>query len=223
MVPGLYVGLGILSFLLVLNGFLQGAKKGQIMTVLSLLIIGIVITLFIVAGWKHAGFAIMFAFLVGIGTRPVAARIASRVFSKLSGEDGKYVGLPPRDLQIISKKLGRPIEPRKILYEEILKEEDKKEVRPEELLFDYCENQPSTKALLREFDISRNDLESLYHKLIMAGAGQWACGHWVAASALAYPESLRYVINRGEDNITRTVCNLIVYFERGSILNHTNE
>jgi hypothetical protein len=52
----------------------------------------------------------------------------------------------------------------------------------------------------------------------MADAGQWTCGHGVAASALAYPESLRYLLGRRSENIQETAFNLIMYFEQGSSL-----
>ena len=90
--------------------------------------------------------------------------------------------------------------------------------KAEEVFLDYCEQQPSIQAIVREFSVSRNDLQELYNKLIMAGAGQWACGHWVPASALAYPEPLRYVLSRKEDNFQETAFNLIMYFEQGSPL-----
>ncbi|GAF92439.1 unnamed protein product, partial [marine sediment metagenome] len=63
-----------------------------------------------------------------------------------------------------------------------------------------------------------HDLQELYHKLIAVGAGQWACGHWVAASALAFPESLRYVLNRRGENMQETTFNLIMHFKQGSAL-----
>lgn len=76
----------------------------------------------------------------------------------------------------------------------------------ETALLDYCERQPTIQALLREFKISRQDLQELYHQLIMVGAGQWTCGHWVAASALAYPESLRYLLLPRKENLQEMKC-----------------
>jgi hypothetical protein len=52
----------------------------------------------------------------------------------------------------------------------------------------------------------------------MVGAGQWACGHWVAASALAYSDALRYLLMRRKENMQETAYNLIMYFERGAAL-----
>ena len=101
--------------------------------------------------------------------------------------------------------------------EEILSGGDHK-TSAENALLDYCEQQPTIQALLREFKISRQDLQELYHQLIMVGAGQWTCGHWVAASALAYPDSLRYLLMRRKENMQETAFNLIMYFERGAAL-----
>lgn len=211
-----YVALVVVAVLVVLNGFLRGAKKAQIDAVLSLLLIGLVIAAFAVASWKHGLLAIVIAFLSAVLARPIAARLASRFFSMSSGSGGGYVGLPPHPLQRISPELGKPIDPNKIM-EEILSSSGRKASAEEELL-DYCELQPSIQALLREFKISRQDLQELYHQLIMVGSGQWRCGHWVVASALAYPESLRYLLSRRGENIQETAFNLIMYFEQGSAL-----
>lgn len=71
---------------------------------------------------------------------------------------------------------------------------------------------------MREFGVARETLRELYDDLIFGGAGQWACGHWVAASALAYPETLRYVLSRRGENLEETAIQVIMYFERGEPL-----
>ena len=93
----------------------------------------------------------------------------------------------------------------------------------ENALLDYCETQPELEALLREFNVTRPDLQETYRMLIMAGVGQWTCGHWVAASALAYPDALRYLLTRKNEEIQRTAFNLIMYFERGATLEPLTE
>jgi hypothetical protein len=216
MIYAVYVALALVAFLVVLNGFLRGAKKAQIDTVLSLLLIGLTIIAFSVAGWKIGLLAIAIALISATVTRPIAARLASRLFAVSSDGGGGYVGLPPRPLQKISQELGKPIDPNKLM-EEILSGGDHK-TSAENALLDYCEQQPTIQALLREFKISRQDLQELYHQLIMVGAGQWTCGHWVAASALAYPNSLRYLLKRRKENMQETAFNLIMYFERGAAL-----
>ena len=231
MIYAVYGALGIVAFLVVLNGFLRGSQKTQIDAVLSLLLVGLVITAFLVAGWKLGFLAIAIVFFSGIVTRPIAARLASRLFAVLEGGDSGYVGrlfavsvgggsgyvgLPPRPLQKISQQLDQPFDSKKLI-KELLSGGDRR-ATAEDALLDYCEQQPAIQALLKESQISRHDLQELFHQLILNGAGQWACGHWVAASTLAYPESLRYAIKRRGENMRQTASKLIMYFEQGSPL-----
>ena len=91
MIYAIYVALVLVAFLVVLNEFIRGAKKAQIDAVLSLLLLGLVITAFFVAGWKLGLLAIVVAFLSAVVTRPIAARLASRLFATSSGSGGGYV------------------------------------------------------------------------------------------------------------------------------------
>ncbi len=216
MIYAVYVALALVAFFVVVNGFLSGAKKAQIDAVLSLLLIGLITIAFFIAGWKFGLLAIAISFISAIVTRPIAARLASRLIVVSSDGGSGYVGLPPRSPQKISEELGKPFDPNNAM-EEILNGGDQK-ARAESALLDYCEQQPTIQALLREFKISRQDLQELYRQLIMVGAGQWTCGHYVAASALAYPDSLRYLLMRRKENLRETAYNLIVYFERGVAL-----
>jgi hypothetical protein len=210
MIYVLYLAVVIVAFLVVLNGFLKGAKKVQIDITLSSLLIGIVIAFFIFAGWKHCLLAIVIAFFSAVVTRPIAARIASKIFRTSSGGgSGGYVGLPPRPLQRISQDLGKTFNPG-----ELDDGYDRRAKAKEELL-NYCEQQPSIQALLTEFNVSRKNLEELYYQLIKVGAGQWTCGHWVPASALAYPASLRYLLNQRGKNIEEAAFRVIMHFEQG--------
>ncbi len=214
MIYAVYVALVLIGFLAVLNGFLRGAKKSQIDAVLSILLIGFIAAAFYIAGWKSGLIAIALAFISAIVTRPLAARLASSLSAASSGGGGGFVGLPPKPLQEISKELG--LDPKKLM-EGILGGSDRQSAA-ENALIDYCEQQPRIQAVLKEFKASRQDLQELYRRLMMAGAGQWTCGHWVAASALVYPESLRYLLARKDENIQETAYNIIVYFERGGAL-----
>lgn len=64
MIYGLYV----VVFLLILNGFLRGAKQKIINVVLSMLLIGFTTIIFIVAGWKFGLIAIAIIFISTIVT-----------------------------------------------------------------------------------------------------------------------------------------------------------
>jgi len=211
----IYVMYGILvfvAFLTALNGFLRGAKKVQTDVVLRFVLIGIVIATFFVASWKHGIIAIVIALFSVRLTRPIAARTASKLLSVPKGKSDKYIGLPTRKLEKISKCLdiGKPIEPNQL--DEVFDGYG----QAKSALFDYCESLPQVKAVMNEFQVSRDDLKEIYSQLIHAGAGQWSCGHWVPASALAYPESLRYIISRRGNDISDTCFDLIMYFEHGS-------
>jgi len=208
----IYAILVMTVFLMNLNGFLRGAKKVQIDVVLRSIIIGTIIVSFLIAGWKHGIIAIGITLASIRFTRPIAVRAASKLLSVPKGKSDKYIGLPPRALEKISKRLDIVLPNNPNHFDEVFRLADS----AEDELFDYCESQPAVKAVMEDFQVSRKDLKEIYSQLIKAGAGQWSCGHWVPASALAYPESLEYVLSRRESDIKETSFNLIMYFEHGS-------
>jgi hypothetical protein len=200
------------------NSFLHGSKTHQIDAILSLLLLGVLLAAFIGFGWKAGLVAIALAFVYGAFSRPIAARLASRLMSIGTESTGRYVGLPPRALERISQELGREIKPRDMM-KEITTNAGRRE-RAENALLDYCISQPPIQALLQEFDGDRDTLKGIYSNLCMAGASQWAGGHWVAASALAYPDSLRFVLMNARKGATQLqeIHALIMHFERGTPL-----
>jgi hypothetical protein len=208
----IYAILVMTVFLMNLNGFLRGAKKVQIDVVLRSILIGTIIVSFLIAGWKHGIIAIGITLVSIRFTRPIAVRAASKLLSVPKGKSDKYIGLPARALEKISKRLDIVLPNNPNHFDEVFRLADS----AEDELFDYCESQPAVKAVMEDFQISRKDLKEIYSQLIEAGAGQWSCGHWVPASALAYPESLEYVLSRKESDIKETSFNLIMYFEHGS-------
>jgi len=211
----IYAIYGILlltAFLSNLNGFLRGARKVQIGVVLLLILIGMVFVIFFTASWKHGIIAIGITLFFVRLTRPIAARAASKLLSVPKGKSDKYIGLPPRALERISKRLDIVLPNNPNHFDEVFRLADS----AEDELFDYCESQPAVKSVMEDFQVSRKNLKEIYSQLIKAGAGQWSCGHWVPASALAYPESLEYVLSRRESDIEETSFNLIMYFEHGS-------
>ena len=212
MVYTIYAILVIIIFLLNLNGFLRGAKKLQIDVVLRSIIIGTLIVSFLTTGWKYGIIAIGIALVSIRFTRPIAARAASKLLSVPKGKSDKYIGLPPKALEKISKRLDIVLPSNPNHFDEVFQSADS----AEDALFDYCESQPAVKTVMEDFQVSRKDLKEIYSQLIAAGSGQWSCGHWAPASALAYPESLKYVLTRRESDIEETSFNLIMYFEHGS-------
>lgn len=214
----LHIGLAIAAFLVVLNGFLRGAKKHQIDAVLSLVLIGLLLTVFVAFGWKAGLLAILLAFVYAGISRPIAARLAARLMSLGGGPSGTYVGLPPRSLERISRELGREVRPEDMTQE--LMATPNRRQQAEEALLNYCLAQPSIQSLLGEFDAGGAILKELYSRLCLSGAGQWAGGHWVAASALAYPHTLRFLLTnlQGGASHMEQAYALIMHFERGAPL-----
>jgi len=208
----IYAILVMTVFFMNLNGFLRGAKKVQIDVVLRSIIIGTIIVSFLIAGWKHGIIAIGITLVSIRFTRPIAVRAASKLLSVPKGKSDKYIGLPPRALEKISKRLDIVLPNNPNHFDEVFRFADS----AEDELFDYCESQPAVKAVIEDFQVSRKNLKEIYSQIIEAGAGQWSCGHWVPASALAYPESLEYVLSRRENDIKETSFNLIMYFDHGS-------
>lgn len=251
MVYVLYFALAVVVFIEMLNSFLRGSKKDQIDIIVNILIFGLVMASFFVAGWKFGLIAIALRFILAIVTRPLAARTASKGFLRLKkdefrywpskGRNYKYIGLPPWPLSRISNELGRDIDEfGRINIKNAIKKLKKDPAgytdgytHAMEVLLDYCENQLEIKEIMNDLQISRENLRGLYGQLMAMGGGQWACGHWVAASSIAYPESLRYVLSRLDPNDSvftegiskwqetdkvNTIYNLIMHFECGSPL-----
>jgi hypothetical protein len=216
MIYVIFIALVLVAFLVDLNGFLRGAKKAQIDVALSFLLVGLIITTFFLSGWKLGLMAILVTFLSAVITRPLAARLASRLLGMSTDGRGEFVGLPSGPLQIISQQLGKPFDPSKAA-EELFSYGAGKDAAVDSLL-DYCEKQPAIQALLNEFHVSRNNLRELYYQLLAMGAGQWVCGHWVAASALAHPQSLRYLLNQRDTVTLEIAVKVIMHFEHGAPL-----
>jgi len=216
MIYAICAALVVVSFLVMLNGFLHGAKKSHIDVVLGILLLGLILASFFVAGWKLGLLAIGVVFVSGLVSHPLAARTASKLLSLSNGQSGSYGGLPPKPLERISQELGRPIDPSKLI-DEMLTGENRRKSAVEALL-DYCEGQEAIQTIMDDFQVSRDDLREMYSELELAGAGQWACGHWVAASAIAYPEALHYVLANGVGAKLEVAFNLINHFERGAPL-----
>ena len=82
-------------------------------------------------------------------------------------------------------------------------------------LLDIAESDPAIGEVMAQRGLTRNDLEAMYHRLVSAGAGQWAGGHYVAASAIAHAPSIDFLATQLDGMDLRLIaCLLIEYFER---------
>lgn len=75
----LHMGLVVVAFLVILNGFLRGARKTQIDALLSLLWIAILVYSFFAYGWEVTALAVVMSFVYAWLSRPFARSITSRL------------------------------------------------------------------------------------------------------------------------------------------------
>ncbi len=86
--------------------------------------------------------------------------------------------------------------------------------KAEEELYDLCESDPELSMILQKHGANRDTINKVYTQLIEVGAGQYARGHFVAASSLAFGFTLDYVLNHKDDKDFDIIAyNLIQYFE----------
>ena len=84
-------------------------------------------------------------------------------------------------------------------------------------LLDLVESDSDLCLILQRYGATRKVLERLYSELCVVGAGQWAGGHFVAASSLAFGPTLDYLLRSAQAGVDfRGVAyRLIVYFKSG--------
>ena len=98
-----------------------------------------------------------------------------------------------------------------------------KQKKAEEELLDLCENDKQLSKIIEKYNSNRNQLKKIYNDLLVNGAGQWAGGHFCAASALVFVPTLEYVL-QNKKSIGATVSYIIVdYFETGNLESLTSE
>ena len=218
-----HAALAVTVFLVMLNGFLRGSRKAQIDAVLSVILVGLLVIGFIAFGWILGGVALILAFVYAKISRPLAAATAARLFSAAGGwPSGRHKGLPDPVLERISRELGRQRSPEQVMSELRYGGGSRRADALSDLL-DYCTAKPDIQEVMRSFDLDRTELEDLYTTLVASGAGQWAGGHWVAASTLADPESLRFLVRRrrrapDRGETLEAIHVLFIHFERGGPL-----
>lgn len=96
--------------------------------------------------------------------------------------------------------------------------------RADAALVHYCMSRAPIQDIVREFDLTPEAIIELYRQLAVAGAGQWAGGHYVAASALAYPHTLRFLLESKRAGVEplEIAYSLVMHFERGHRLPATD-
>lgn len=78
---GLFAGLVIVVYLIVLNGFLNGLFKARIDAILSCLLLGIIVIVFVAFGWRGGLTSIALSFIAAGIVRPFARSTARFIFA----------------------------------------------------------------------------------------------------------------------------------------------
>lgn len=79
---------------------------------------------------------------------------------------------------------------------------DSSEKAREELFDLILHEYDDSKPIVEEYPIDSDVLDKLYTKLILAGAGQWVRGQFVAVSALIFPDTLEYCVTmNNQENV----------------------
>jgi type IV secretory pathway TrbD component len=211
----LQIIIAIVAFLIMLNGFLRGSKKQQADAFLGFLLVGCIVVVFAVYEWKSGLFAIGISFIVAMISRPLAAKAASKLLATGTDKQKGSTSLPSMTLKQISRQLAKPMKYE--TYEDLLSDEGRV---AEDALINYCEANSSLFEVMKSLGVSREELREAYYDLLSAGAGQWVLGHWLAASSLAYPDTLRFVIESKRNNKLgmATFGHLYEHFEKGTPL-----
>ncbi len=212
--------LALTAFFVGMNGFLHGAKKVQIDAILSIILGCLLVAFFALFSWVAGVVAIVSAFVYTLVARPLASRLALRLLGGIGESRGAHIGLPPRALLRISQGLAPSGSADTMTAEDFLAGSSRSE-KAREALIAYCEANEDIKLVMREFGVTRATILEIYEYLVKAGAGQWAGGHYVAASAVAYPHTLRYLLHRlpqTRDDWMAASFAMLMHFERGAPL-----
>ena len=76
-----------------------------------------------------------------------------------------------------------------------------------DLAFEDANNAP----IIKKHKITRKKMEKKYQELLIHGAGQVVKNHWVAASALVYPQTLDYIFDKSNNKLTRDSGGVVAY------------
>jgi len=90
-------------------------------------------------------------------------------------------------------------------------------------LIDHIASDPDMSVILEALEKSKDDVKNLYNALIVSGAGQKVKGVWVAAAAIANPQTLIYSLHASDapipegwterDRWLRIAFTLVEYFD----------
>lgn len=87
-------------------------------------------------------------------------------------------------------------------------------------LYNICISTIELYAVIKSYQMNREDLKTVYETLLRKGAGQWRGGYYVPVASFLDANTLRYCLkvmstqSENEDALSEMVYNLLMYFER---------
>ena len=127
----------------------------------------------------------------------------------MEGREEDYFMLTKR-LKNICEENNLNLKIKRLSDEEIIE----KIRRKIELAFEDKNNQP----IIKKYKITKKLMKKKYHDLSVNGAGQVVKNHWVAASALVYPQTLSFVFDKKHKiKGQKMAFFLIDYFEQNRV------
>lgn len=120
-------------------------------------------------------------------------------------------------LKRTSKVLGAPIT---LSIDNLLNKQEEEDRALDELYL-LAKNYKYTNNRLKKYHIDNKRFKEIYRALLIAGAGQWVKGHYVAASSLVFGTTLEYILERldkGKQKDWQDIAyKLIEYFQKRKI------
>ena len=219
----MHLGLLVVAFVFQLVELTSGAKRRRHLHALGFLWVFLVAVVFVRVGWRAGLASCVLSWVYVSALRPLAARLAARAMSIDSGGGGAYPGLPSADLLKLSRVLGRHLSPEEMLRE--LRSDVSARDSALNSLVAMVAAQTSTASVVARFGMTESTLKDQYHRLCRLGAGQWAGAHYAAASALAYPASLEFVLSAHEHGVSEAEVSyqVVKYFQAGSPFNYLKD
>ena len=88
-----------------------------------------------------------------------------------------------------------------------------------EELLDLCEQDKTLRGSMDANDATREDLKKIYSEIELNGAGQWARGHYIAASAIAFGTTLDFCLQAEKKglNLREIAFTLLDYYENNRV------
>ena len=210
-----------IAFMIVRGNVRGGSKSTRLGTLLRIALLCGILVAFVAFGWKSGILAIVVAY----GTLAVSRSILRpgnflRV-DAITNAMPRNPNQPDQALELLSRQIAElGTRAQSQSFDEFVGSVGKNESDPYDVLITRTLRSVDLRDLLQEYSVDHEALQSVVRNLRMHGAGQWRGGHFVVASAISYPETLRFLLEgrlRGVDSAAQTVT-LLAYFESGQPL-----